>query len=175
MIFNNSIYIKSYSANGILAEKSDLTILNNSIIVDGLNYEMILEYIGSNDLKNLLEEGQIKADSAISTDKNSILNDDIASVNILIENDAITNIIHSSNSLNDIASIIKNADDGFAINLGNNIYVIRDTIDINKSISICNGILVSYLRDSNVLFNILNSSDFINNSFNISNISVPFK
>ena len=169
LIFNNSIYIKSYSANGILAEKSDLTILNNSIIVDGLNYEMILEYIGSNDLKNLLEEGQIKADSAISTDKNSILNDDIASVNILIENDAITNIIHSSNSLNDIASIIKNADDGFAINLGNNIYVIRDTIDINKSISIGNGILVSYLRDSNVLFNILNSSDFINNSFNISN------
>ena len=46
---------------------------------------MILEYIGSNDLKNLLEEGQIKADSAISTDKNSILNDDIASVNILID------------------------------------------------------------------------------------------
>ena len=39
LLFNNSVYVKSSSANGISAEKSDLTVRNNSITVDGLNYE----------------------------------------------------------------------------------------------------------------------------------------
>ena len=172
LIFNNSIYIKSYSTNGILLEKSDISILNNSISVLGLNYERILEYIDSNILKDLIEEGQIKADCAISVDKNTILNEDVIGGNILVENNAETNIIHTSNSLTDIKSIIENAHEGAIVDLGNNVYVLSNTININKSISISNGILVSYLRDANVLFNILNSSDSINKSFNISNCTI---
>ncbi len=58
------------------------------------------------------------------------------------------------------------AEDGENIDLGNNIYLVSDSIDINKSIGLNNGVLISNLKDKNVLFNILSDS---NDSFIVSN------
>ena len=172
LIFNNSIYIKSSTANGILIEKSDFAIRNNSIMVDGSNYEKVLEHIGDNSLRDLLEDGQIKADCAISIDKNTVLNDDVTFENILIENNAIINLIHLSNSLRDLENIIKNAPDGSVIDLGNNVYVVQDSIDIYKSIYLKNGIVISNLKGGNVLFDVLANADSGDKSFNISNSTI---
>ena len=169
-IFNNSIYVKAYFTNGILAQKSNLTILNNSISVDGFNYERILDHIADNNLRELIEDGQIKADCAISVDKSTTLNDDVFDENLLIENNGRTNIIHYSS--NDLENIIKNAEDGAFINLGNNVYIISNAIDINKTLSVSNGILVSNLKDKNVIFNVLASDDSTGKSIEISQSTI---
>lgn len=167
LIFNNSIHIQSYNVNGILAEKSNLAIRNNTVIVDGLNYEKISDYISDNSLRSLIENNQIKVDSAISADKNTYINSDVLEDNVLIENNAETAIIHLSNSLKDLENIIKNAESGAQINLGNNLYVVSDTVDIDKAINIVNGIIVSNLKGANALFNVENDLNVAIDSFNV--------
>ena len=166
-IFNNSIIIKSYHANGILLGKSNATIRNNSIEVIGLDYGKILDYIADNALKDLIEDSQIKADCAISKDDNTYVNEDIADDNILIENNAETELIHSSNFLKDLENIIRNTKNP-NVDLGNNIYIIRDPITVDKTLNISNGIIISDLKMDNVLFNIVSCND----SFRISNSTV---
>ena len=172
LILNNSIYIKSYNANGILAEKSNLKISDNTVIVDGLNYEKISDYIGDDSLRDLIENNQIKTDSAVCTDKNTYINSDVLEVNVLIENNAETRIIHLSNSLKDLENIIKNAENGSSVDLGNNVYMVSDTIDIDKALSISNGILISNLKGANAFFNVVNNSNGSIDSFNVSSSMV---
>ena len=173
-ILNNSIYIKSYYVNGILLEKSDLTIKNNTIEVCGLVYDEILNIIANNGLREFIDDNRIISDFAISTDRNTLVNEGAADENMLIENNAKTAVIHLSNSLKDLENIIKNANNGSSIDLGNNVYIIRDSIDINKTLYISNGVLVSGLKEDNVLFNIAYDSKTNpdGESFNISNSKV---
>ena len=174
LILNNSIYIKSYSVNGILLEKSDLTIKNNTVEVYGLIYDEILNLISNNGLKEFLDDNQIRADFAISTDRNTVVNDDAIFDNVLIENNAKTTIVHFSNSLKDLENIIKNAKNGFSIDLGNNVYIVQDSIDVNKTLNIKNGILVSDLKEGRILFNLVYDSknNPVYNSFSISDSTV---
>ena len=171
-ILENYINVTSYSAGGILFSNcSDFRLADNIIEVYGLNYESFLNLIqdGDFDIKEFIEDNQISADSAISADKSTDLDSIILENDMLIENKKSSNIIHSNNPSKDLEYIIKMAKDGENIDLGNNIYLVSDSNSINKSIGLNNGILISNLKDKNVLFNILSDS---NDSFNVSNALV---
>ena len=167
-ILNNSIHIESCSSDGILlANCSDFRVMDNDIKVYGFNYEDFLEHIRDEDfdIKEFIEDNPLKADAAISIDKSTDLNSIILEDNNLMENGQSTNIVHLDNPLKDLENIIRNAEDGETVNLGNNVYIISEAIDINKSIALINGIMISNLKEGNALFNVLSDS---NDSFNVS-------
>lgn len=167
-IRNNSINVTSYSAGGILLSNcSDFRLIENLIDVYGLDFERFLNLMEDDDFDiiEFIEDNQLGADSAISVDRSTDLTSIISQNNVLSENNASSNIIHLDNPSKDLEHIIKNAKDGEEINLGNNVYIITSPIDINKSIGLINGILISNLKDKNVLFNIMSNS---NDSFNVS-------
>ena len=171
-ILDNCINVTSYSAGGIsLSNCSDLRLVDNIVEVYGLNYEGFLNLIqdGDFDIKDFIEDSGLSADSAISADKSTDLASIILESNVLIENNGSSKLIHSDNPSKDLEYIIKMAEDGESIDLGNNIYLVSDSIDINKSIGLENGILISNLKDKKVLFNILSDS---NDTFNVSDALV---
>lgn len=170
LIRNNSINVTSYSAGGILLSNcSDFRLIENLIEVYGFDYERFLNLMEDDDfdMMEFIEDNQLGTDSAISVDKNTDLASIISQNNVLIENNASSNIIHLDNPSKDLEHIIKNAKDGEEIDLGNNVYIITSPIDINKIIGLTNGILISNLKDKNVLFNIMSNS---NDSFNVSDV-----
>ena len=171
-IADNRINVTSYSVGGIsLSNCSDLRLSDNIIEVYGLDYEGFLNLIqdGDFDIKEFIEDNGLSADSAISADKSTDFASIILESNVLIENNGSSKIIHSDNPSKDLEYIIKMAEDGESIDLGNNIYLVSDSIDINKSIGLENGILISNLKDKKVLFNILSDS---NDTFNVSDALV---
>ena len=91
------------------------------------------------------------------------------------ENNALVNIVHSNNPTKDIQNAIDNALNGDIIYLGNSLYTIKDSIIVNKSISIVGGILLDNIDSSS---NQLLSSDdplFIvagKNTVNFTNMTV---
>ena len=146
-ILDNSIYIVSAEAKGIFSENiHDLAIRDNNVSVYGLNFEKFLEYISSGDfdLNEFLENNSVSTDSAISIDNliNAIIED-----NTLRENGDLTYLIHSSNPSEDIQFLIDNAESGDTICLGNNIYLISKTTNINKNILLNGGYLLSDFND----------------------------
>ena len=127
-----------------------LTLMNNNISIansheDGSSYGINL--INSKNLKISSNDIDVSGNTVFGLYLNkvssSIIND-----NALHENNALVNIVHSNNPTKDIQNAIDNALNGDIIYLGNSLYTIKDSIIINKSISIVGGILLDNIDSS---------------------------
>ncbi|MBO6104485.1 MAG: Ig-like domain-containing protein, partial [Methanobrevibacter sp.] len=127
-----------------------LTVLNNKISIsnsreDGFSYGINLV----NSLNPRISSNSIDVigDTAFGLYLNKVSRPDIAD-NEIYENNALVSIVHSDNPTNDIQSAIDSAKDGDTIYLGNGLYAIKDSITVNKSVSIVGGRLLDNI-DSN--------------------------
>ena len=131
-----------------------LAFSNNNISIsntreDGLAYGLYL--INSNNFVLASNNIHSNGNQAYAIYQNNCkfnLNKIYPSNNSLYENDVYVNIIHSNNPTRDIQSIIDVAGSGDIIHLGNSIYSIKDSLIINKSISLFGGKLEDNI-DSN--------------------------
>ena len=155
-IESNSISSIGDTGLGIYLEKMTRSnIKDNYINVSGFNYQRLIDYLSSIgtsstfDVRNYVYENLISIDAAIyqkNSQKTTIRN------NNLYENRAFTNLIHSNNPTMDIQSIIDSSNSGDIVYLGNNLYSIKDSIVINKSLSLLGGIILDNIdSDSNQL------------------------
>lgn len=122
---------------------NDLSIINNR--EDGLSYGINL--INSKNPKISSNNIYVSGDTAFGLYFNKVSNSDIED-NTVYENNALVSISHSNNPTKDIQNAIDVAKDGDIIYLGNGLYSIRDSIIINKSISIIGGILLDSIDSS---------------------------
>ena len=165
-IFNLNADLNSISAISALNEGLNnyegitdaLTILNNNISIinsheDGLSYGINL--INSNNPKINSNNIYLSGDTAFGLYLNKVSNSNIEGNNIY-ENNALVSISHSNNPTKDIQNAIDAAKEGDVIYLGNGLYSIKDSIIVNKSISIIGGILMDNIDSSS---NQLLSSD----------------
>ena len=135
-----------------------LTVLNNNISIansreDGSSYGINL--INSKNLKIYSNDIVVSGNTAFGLYLNKV-SGSIIKDNALYENNAFVNIVHSNNPAHDIQNAINGALSGDVIYLGNNPYTIKDSIIINKSISLVGGILLDNIDSSS---NQLLSSD----------------
>ena len=183
--FNLSADLNSISAISALNEgfnnyediTDSLTLMNNNISIensreDGLSYGINL--INSKNLKISSNDIDVSGNTAFGLYLNKISSSSIKD-NAIYENDEFVNIVHSNNPTKDIQNAIDGALSDDIIYLGNSLYTIKDSIIINKSISIVGGILLDNIDSSS---NQLLSSDdplFIvsgSNAVNFSNMTV---
>ena len=154
-----------------------LTLINNNISIansreEGSSYGINL--INSKNLRISSNDIDVRGDTAFGLYLNKV-SSSIIKGNVLHENNALVNIVHSNNPTKDIQNAIDNALNGDIIYLGNSLYTIKDSIIVNKSISIVGGILLDNIDSSS---NQLLSSDgplFIvagKNTVNFSNMTV---
>ena len=154
-----------------------LTLINNNISIansreEGSSYGINL--INSKNLRISSNDIDVSGDIAFGLYLNKV-SSSIIKDNVLHENNAFVNIVHSNNPTKDIQNAIDNALNGDIIYLGNSIYTIKDSIIVNKSISIVGGILLDNIDSSS---NQLLSSDdplFVvvgKNTVNFSNMTV---
>ena len=127
-----------------------LTVLDNIISIensreDGASYGINL--INSKNLKISLNDIDVSGDTAFGLYLNKISSPSIKD-NVIYENNALVNIVHSNNPTKDIQNAIDGALSGDIIYLGNNPYAIKDSIIINKSISIVGGIILDNIDSS---------------------------
>ena len=158
-----------------------LSILSNGISVfnsrsDGFAYGIKIK--NSNDLK--IESNNI---SSCGNTGFAIYIDQITGSHIknnnLYENNAISSIIHSSNHSLDIQNSIDSSSDGDIIYLGNSLYSIKDSLIINKSISLIGGVLLDnidsksnrLISNDNPLFIVLAKSN-AQNTVSLLNMTV---
>ena len=158
-----------------------LSILSNGISVfngleDGFAYGIKIK--NSNDLK--IESNNISScgDTGFAIYLDKIKGYHIKNNN-LYENNAFSSIIHSSNPSSDIQNSIDSSSDGDIIYLGNNLYSIKDSLIINKSISLIGGVLLDnidsksnqLISNDNPLFIVLAKSN-TQNTVNLLNMTV---
>ena len=154
-----------------------LTLINNNISIansreDGASYGINL--INSKNLRISSNDIDVSGYTAFGLYLNKV-SSSIIKDNVLHENNALVNIVHSNNPTKDIQNAIDNALNGDIIYLGNSLYTIKDSIIVNKSISIVGGILLDNIDSSS---NQLLSSDdplFIvagKNTVNFTNMTV---
>ncbi len=164
-IESNNISSTANNAFGIYLDKiATYSIKNNFINVNGFNFQRFIEYVNSIDfdaefnIADYFYDNFTNVDAAIfakNSEKPTIKN------NKLYESNALASVVHSNNPSKDIQNSIDSAISGDTIYLGNNLYVLKDSIKISKSISLVGG----YLLD-NIDTKYLNASD--NPIFNIS-------
>lgn len=173
-IESNNISSIANLAFGIYLEKaSSSNIRNNFINVSGFNHQRFIDYMNSIlsssdfDIGSYVLENSTNIDAAIfakNSQKSTIMN------NHLYENNYLVSIIHSNNPSKDIQNSIDNAKTGDTINLGNNLYSIKDSIVINKSISLVGGILLGnidsrdnkYLKESDDSLFVISGKNTVN-------------
>ncbi|WP_296869175.1 Ig-like domain-containing protein [uncultured Methanobrevibacter sp.] len=154
-----------------------LTLINNNISIansreDGASYGINL--INSKNLKISSNDIDVSGNTAFGLYLNKISSSSIKD-NVIYENNEFVNIVHSNNPTKDIQNAIDGALSGDIIYLGNSLYTIKDSIIVNKSISIVGGILLDNIDSSS---NQLLSSDdplFVvagKNTVNFSNMTV---
>ncbi len=154
-----------------------LTLINNNISIansreEGSSYGINL--INSKNLRISSNDIDVSGDTAFGLYLNKV-SSSIIKDNALHENNAFVNMVHSNNPTKDIQNAIDAALNGDTIYLGNSLYAIKDSIIVNKSISIVGGILLDNIDSSS---NPLLSSDdplFIvsgSNAVNFSNMTV---
>ncbi len=167
-ILNNNISSTANSAFGIYLDKiNSYSLKNNFISANGFNYQRFIDYIISTDssaefdVKNYVYENFSNMDAAIfakNTQKSTIKN------NQLYENDALTSVVHSNNPSKDIQNIIDSSFSGDTVYLGNNIYILKDSIIVSKSINLIGGFLLDNIvskdlvQSTNPLFNVSGQS-----------------
>ena len=149
-IASNTILSNGSTAFGIYLDTISKYHINDNVIkVIGFNYKSLISYINSmnNDFNiiNYISENFTDTDAAIYV-KNS--QNPFVGNNRLYENNEITRIIHSANASYDIQRAIDSSNAENIIYLGSNLYIIRDSILINKSISIFGGILLDNIDSS---------------------------
>ena len=137
---------------------NNLSILNNNISItnnceDGLSNGINL--VNSNNPKINSNNIYVMGDNAFGLYLNKVSNSNIAD-NTVYENNALVSISHSNNPTKDIQNAIDSAKDGDIIYLGNGLYSIKDSMIVNKSISIVGGVLLDNIDSSS---NQLVSSD----------------
>ena len=165
-VFNLNADLNSISVISALNEglnnyediTDSLTVLNNNISItnnreDGLSYGINLVNSGYPKINS--NNIDVSGDTAFGLYLNKVSNSNIAD-NTVYENNALVSISHSNNPTKDIQNAIDSAKDGDIIYLGNGLYSIRDSIIVNKSISIIGGILLDNIDSSS---NQLLSSD----------------
>ena len=135
-----------------------LTVLNNNISItnnreDGLIYGINL--VNSKNPKINSNDIAVSGDTAFGLYFNKVSNFNIAD-NTIYENNALVSISHSNNPTKDIQNAIDAAKEGDIIYLGNGLYSIKDSMIVNKSISIVGGVLLDNIDSSS---NQLVSSD----------------
>lgn len=183
--FNLSADLNSISAISALNEgfnnyddiTDSLTLMNNNISIansreEGSSYGINL--INSKNLKISSNDIDVSGNTAFGLYLNKISSSSIKD-NVIYENNEFVNIVHSNNPTKDIQNAIDGALSGDIIYLGNSLYTIKDSIIVNKSISIVGGILLVNIDSGS---NQLLSSDnplFIvagKNTVNFSNMTV---
>ena len=127
-----------------------LTVLNNNISIinsreDGLSYGINL--INSRNPKISSNSINVSGNVAYGLYLNKISSSNIRN-NTIYENSALVSIVHSNNPTKDIQNAIDSASDGDSICLGNGVYSIKDSLIVNKSISIVGGILEDNIDSS---------------------------
>ena len=137
---------------------NNLSILNNNISItnnceDGLSNGINL--VNSNNPKINSNNIYVMGDNAFGLYLNKVSNSNIAD-NTVYENNALVSISHSNNPTKDIQNAIDAAKEGDIIYLGNGLYSIKDSMIVNKSISIVGGVLLDNIDSSS---NQLVSSD----------------
>lgn len=165
-IFNLNANVGSIIAINVLNREltnyeditTNLSILNNNISItnnreDGLSYGINL--INSNNPKINSNNIDVIGDTAFGLYLNKVSNSNIAD-NTVYENNALVSISHSNNPTKDIQNAIDAAKEGDIIYLGNGLYSIKDSMIVNKSISIVGGVLLDNIDSSS---NQLVSSD----------------
>lgn len=192
-ISSNNVYSNGNTAFGVYISKvTNYIIKENLIDVSGFNYQKFIHYLNSIDFNNgsydfniasYISENLTNTDSAIYVEncQNPVLR-----TNELYENGALVNVIHSNNPSQDIQNIIKSSSNGDIIYLGNNVYSIKYSLIINKSISLVGGTLVDNidssggglldninLENNDPLFIILPKSN-LQNTVNLLNMTVIF-
>ena len=151
-IFNLNANLDSIIAINVLNQEltnyeditTNLSILNNNISItnnreDGISYGINL--VNSKNSKINSNNIDVSGDTAFGLYLNKVSNSNIAD-NTIYENNALVSIIHSNNPTKDIQNAIDAAKEGDIIYLGNNLYSIKDSIIVNKSISIVCGRLL---------------------------------
>lgn len=154
-ISSNNISSLGNLAFGICLNKvTKYDIKDNSIIVNGFNYQRFIDYLNSIDFNdgyyqynilNFASENLTDTDAAIfaeNSQKATIRN------NRLYENNALSSIVHSNNPIKDIQNSIDGAVSESAVYLGNNLYLIKDSLVINNSISLVGGILLDDIESN---------------------------
>ena len=157
-IFNLNADLDSIIAINVLNQEltnyeditTNFSILSNNVSIansreDGVSSGINL--INSDNLKISSNNIDVSGDTAFGLYLNKISSSNIAD-NAIYENNALVSIIHSSNPTKDIQNAIDSAKDGDIIYLGNGLYSIRDSIIVNKSISIIGGILLDNIDSS---------------------------
>ena len=157
-VFNLSADLDSIAAISALNEGLNnyeditdaLTILNNEFSItnnreDGLSYGINL--VNSNNPKINSNNIYVSGDTAFGLYLNKVSNSNIED-NTVYENNALVSISHSNNPTKDIQNAIDTAKEGDIIYLGNCLYSIKDSIIVNKSISIIGGILLDNIDSS---------------------------
>ena len=161
-----------------------LSISNNNISISNSREDGVSYGINVLNSKNLgISSNNIYSlgDTAYGLYLNKVSSSNIKNNNIY-ENNAYVNIVHSNNPTKDIQNSIDSASNGDTIYLGNGIYSIRDSLIIDKSITLVGGILLDNIDSSsnqlvsnnNPLF-VISSKSNAQNAVNLINMTVILK
>ena len=190
-----------FNLEGSLESISAISTLNDGLI----NYDDISDslFISNNNISisNSREDGVSYGINALNSKNLGIISNNIyafgstafglylnkvSSSNIknneVYENNVYVNIVHSDNPTKDIQNSIDSANDGDTIYLGNGIYSIKDSLIIDKSITLVGGILLDNIdsisnqlvSNNNPLF-VISSKSNSQNTVNLLNMTLVLK